>query len=110
MSNENERAECKDCGIVLIDDKGVIRVHPYIIDGDSVCEACREKRYMIARRYGKKLSVGKTHPVIEKVVEEHNEKIKESADKINIGDKEETLLNKPVVIIESKKKKQKRKK
>ena len=74
MEENKVGAECKECGIELIDEQGVIRVHPYVIDGDSLCEACRDKRMMIARRYGKKIDVVKVHPEVEKIVNEHNER------------------------------------
>lgn len=73
-------AACKDCGVVLIDEKHVIREYPYVIDGDSICGACRDKRLMIARRYGKKIDAGEVHPEVKKAVEESNAK-KETKEK-----------------------------
>lgn len=87
---ENEvGARCKDCNVVLIDEQHVVRVHPYVIDGDSVCLACRDKRMMIARRYGKPIEAGEVHPKVKEAVAEANAKKEEPV-------KEEASEKKPV--------------
>jgi hypothetical protein len=67
-------AICADCKVVLIDEKHVIREHPYVVDKDSVCGNCRDKRLMIARRYGKKVDTGGVHPEVKKAIAESNER------------------------------------